>query len=158
MKKHPNRKKDKYNPYTLYFDEDKELYFVEFKDGNKITHKVEVSKRVYTAFDKFELDDISQINKIRKHIERNEVYEESLFHRAINIPTSVEDIAEMEILKEELKFAINELPSIQKRRLKKYYFNNMTLEEIAKEENCSKVAIKYSIDIAIEKILKKFKI
>lgn len=33
----------------------------------------------------------------------------------------------------------------------------MTLEEIAREEKCSKVAIKYSIDIAIEKISKKFK-
>lgn len=33
----------------------------------------------------------------------------------------------------------------------------MTLEEIANEENCTKVAVKYSIDIALEKISKKFK-
>lgn len=35
---------------------------------------------------------------------------------------------------------------------------NKTYEEIASEENCSKVAVKYSIDIALEKISKKIKI
>ena len=33
----------------------------------------------------------------------------------------------------------------------------MTLEEIAKEEGCTKRAVKFSIDIALEKILQKFK-
>ena len=38
------------------------------------------------------------------------------------------------------------------------FFENKTYEEIASEENCSKVAVKYSIDIALEKISKKIKI
>ena len=58
---------------------------------------------------------------------------------------------------EELKDIINSLPEIQKRRLKKYYFEDMTLEQIAKEENCTKRAVKFTIDIAIEKISKKIK-
>lgn len=33
----------------------------------------------------------------------------------------------------------------------------MTMEQIATEEKCSKVAVKYSIDIAIQKISEKFK-
>ena len=34
---------------------------------------------------------------------------------------------------------------------------NKTFEEIAKEEKCTKRAVKFSVDIAIEKISKKFK-
>lgn len=158
MQKHLNRNKDKYNPYTLDVDVKNSTYIVEFKDVNNIIHKVEVSEKVYEAFDKFELEDISQIHKIRKHIERNEVYEETLFHKSIDVSISVEEQVENKILHEELKDAINELNDVQRRRIKKYFFENKTYEEIAIEENCSKVAVKYSIDIALEKISKKIKI
>ena len=56
----------------------------------------------------------------------------------------------------ELKRALDELKSIQKRRIIKYYFYDMTLEAIAKEERCTAKAIRFSINIALEKILKKF--
>ena len=112
---------------------------------------------MYEAFDKFELEDISQIHKIRKYIERNEVYEETLFHKSIDVSISVEEQVESKILHEELKDAINELNDVQRRRIKKYFFENKTYEEIASEENCSKVAVKYSIDIAIKNISKKIK-
>lgn len=156
MQKHLNRNKDKYNPYTLDVDKNN-TYIVEFKDVNNIIHKAEVSEKVYEAFDKFELEDISQIHKIRKHIERNEVYEETLFHKSIDVSISVEEQVESKILHEELKDAINELNDVQRRRVKKYFFENKTYEEIASEENCSKVAVKYSIDIAIKNISKKIK-
>lgn len=156
MDKHSKRNKDKYNPYTL--DKDKNnTYIVEFKDVNNIIHKVEVSEKVYEAFDKFELEDISQIHKIRRHIERNEVYEETLFHNSIKVPISVEEQVEKKILHEELRDAINELNDVQKRRIRKYFFENKTYEDIANEEKCSKVAVKYSIDIAIKNISKKMK-
>lgn len=156
MDKHSKRNKDKYNPYTL--DKDKNnTYIVEFKDVNNIIHKVEVSEKVYEAFDKFELEDISQIHKIRRHIERNEVYEETLFHKSIKVPISVEEQVEKKILHEELRDAINELNDVQKRRIRKYFFESKTYEDIANEEKCSKVAVKYSIDIAIKNISKKMK-
>ncbi len=157
MQKHLNRNKDKYNPYTLDIDEKTNTYIVEFKDVKNIIHRVEVSEKVYEAFDRFELEDISQIHKIKKHIERNEVYEETLFHKSINTSISVEDEVESKLLNEDLKNAINDLNDVQKRRIQKYFFENKTYEEIANEENCSKVAVKYSIDIALEKISKKIK-
>lgn len=156
MQKHLNRNKDKFNPYTLDIDE-KNNYIVEFKDVNNTIHKVEVSEKVYEAFDKFELEDISQIHKIKKYIERNEVYEETLYHKSFNAPISVEDEVESKILQEELKVAINELSDIQKRRLKMYYFNELTLDEIAMLENTSHQAISKSIIRAIEEIRKKLK-
>lgn len=157
MDKHKKRNKDKYNPYTLEVDETNEIYTVIFKDSNNIEQRIVVTKEIYDAFDKFELEDISQIHKIRKHIEHNEVYEETLFHKSIVSSMSVEEKIEQKILYEELKETINELNDIQKRRLKKYYFDNMTFEEIAKEEHCTKRAVKFSVDIALEKISKKIK-
>lgn len=59
MQKHLNRNKDKYNPYTLDIDEKTNTYIVEFKDTKNIIHRVEVSEKVYEAFDRFELEDIS---------------------------------------------------------------------------------------------------
>lgn len=157
MEKHSKRNKSKDNPYTLTYNETTSSYIVEFKDNKNIIHKVEISDEVYQAFDKFELEDISQIHKYRKHIEHNEVYEETLYHRAINDSVSIEDEIEEKIMIEELKYIINSLPEIQKRRLKKYYFDDMTLDQIAKEEKCSKVAVKYTIDIALQKISEKIK-
>ena len=157
MQKHLNRNKDKYNPYTLDIDEETNTYIVEFKDIKNIIHRVEVSEKVYEAFDKFELEDISQIHKIRKYIERNEVYEETLFHKSINASISVEDEVESKLLSEDLKETIKLLNDIQKRRLIKYYFEDKSLEEIALEEGTSHQAISKSIHRAIEEIQKNLK-
>lgn len=157
MNKHETRNKDKYNPYTLEIKENN-CYILKFKDSRNKLQELIISKEVYDAFDSFELEDISQIHKIRKHIEYNEVYEETLYHRSITETETVEDKVSNKIISEEIKLAINELNEIQKRRLIKYYFYDKTYEEIANEEKCSKVAVKYSIDTAIKNISKKFKL
>ncbi|MBR1936331.1 MAG: sigma-70 family RNA polymerase sigma factor [Bacilli bacterium] len=157
MAKMPIRNKSKDNPYTLGYDEDKQVYTVEFVDNMKVIHKVEISEKVYKAFDSFELEDISQIHKYRKHIEHNEIYEETLEHRMLEKPITIEEEVEEKIMLDDIKTIIDSLPDIQKRRLKKYYFEDKTFEEIALEEGCSKVAVKYSIDIALEKISQNFK-
>jgi len=54
--KHSKRNKDKYNPYTLLSNKDKNIYVVVFKDNRNKTHNIEVSKDIYNAFDKFELE------------------------------------------------------------------------------------------------------
>ena len=57
---------------------------------------------------------------------------------------------------ENLHSAIKQLPEIQQRRMEMYYFEDMTYEQIAKREMCSKVAIKYSVTRAIENLKKYF--
>lgn len=153
----PKRNKSNDNPYTLGFNDEKQTYTVEFVDNMKVVHKVEISESVYQAFDKFELEDISQIHKFRKHIEHSEIFENKLEERMLEKPITIEDEIEKKILIEDIKDIINSLPDNQKRRLKKYYFEDKTLEEIAQEESCTKRAIKFSIDIAIEKISQKLK-
>lgn len=121
MAKMPIRNKSKDNLYTLGFDEEKNIYTVEFKDNKNILHKVEISEKVYKAFDKFELEDISQIHKVRSHIEHSEVFEETLNTRMLYKPISIEEEVENKVLLDDLKKAINHLTDVQKRRLKLDY-------------------------------------
>lgn len=58
---------------------------------------------------------------------------------------------------EELHKAINRLPKIQQRRIMLYYFEGMTYEQIARQEGCTKMPIKRSIDAAIERLKKDLK-
>ena len=160
MEKHSKRNKSKDNPYTLTYNETSNSYIVEFKDNKNNIHKVEISEQVYEAFDKFELEDISQIHKYRKHIEHNEVYEETLYHRAIVESKSLESIVEEKIRNEKLKLAINELTETQKRRIELYYFEGLTQQEIAKKEKTSLRAVQYTLNSSLKKlkeILKKYK-
>ena len=151
----PKRRKYKDNPYTLLIENNK--YYVLFKDIKNILHKIEISKEVFDAFDRFELDDLSELNEYDNHIEHSEIFENNLNMRAKNKQLSLEETLIKKLTFDELNNAINNLPKIQMRRIKKYYYDNKTYDEIALEENCTKRAVKFSIDIAIEKISKKFK-
>lgn len=157
MAESPKRRKCKDNPYTLNYIEEKNIYTITFKDVKGHLNKVEVSEEVYRVFDKFELQDIKELNEYDRHIEHSEIFENNLESRALNKPIPTDEIVENKINNEKLREAIQELPKVQRERLKKYYFENKTFEEIAKEEKCTKRAVKFSVDIAIEKISKKFK-
>ena len=69
----PKRRKDKYNPYTI-FEKDGQ-YYVSFKDGQGVSHKLEISKVLYDTFDSFELSDLVYLNVVDRHIEQSEVWE-----------------------------------------------------------------------------------
>lgn len=153
----PKRRKSKYNPYTLGYDEIEKSYTIMFKDANNIIQLIEISESLYNEFNRFELDDLSEMNEYDNHIEHSELYDETLYKRTFNKTMSIEDIVEHKLIMEQLKTFIKELPIIQRKRLIKYYVENKTYEEIAKEEGCTKRAIKFSIDIAIQKLSKKIK-
>lgn len=158
MAERPKRRKHKDNPYTLEFIEEKNSYRVSFKDVKGKYRRVEVNKEIYQAFDRFELDDLSELNEFDNHIEHSEIYENNLNERAMDKPLGVADIVETMLINEELKKAINELSDIQKRRIKMYYFEDMTLEDIARIEKTSHQAVSKSIIKALaelRKILKK---
>ena len=157
MAKMPIRNKHKDNPYTLGYDDEKQTYTVEFVDNRKVKHKIAISVEVYKAFDKFELEDISQIHKFRKHIEHSEVYEETLNSRMMDKPITLEEEVEEKIIFEELKQIIDNLSETQKRRIKMYYFENMSLEQIAKIEGTTHQAISKSISKGIDEIKKIMK-
>ena len=157
MVNRPKRRKHKDNPYTLECVKNNK-YIVSFKDGKGILRMVEVSEEVYNSMDRFELDDLSELNEFDNHIEHSEIYEETLYKRVMDKPIELEDYIIQKSTFEDLKNAINLLPEIQKRRIKKYYFDDKTQQEIADEENVDIRAIQYSLNIALtnlKKILKK---
>ena len=157
MAESPKRRKYKDNPYTLNYIEEKNIYTITFKDVKGHLNKVEVSEEVYRVFDKFELQDIKELNEYDRHIEHSEIFENNLESRAREKPSSLED----EIIKkstfDELKKAIELLPEVQKRRIKKYYFEDKTIEEIAKLERTSHQAVSETIRAGIKNIRKMLK-
>lgn len=160
MVNRPKRRKDKDNPYNLDFKENN--YVVSFKTVKNEYKEVKVSEEVFKAFDKFELEDISQLHKVDKHIDmrvidNTEYMDIILFNNAVNDEISIEEQIENKILQEELKKAILELSEVQKRRVIKYYFENKTLQKIAEEEGCSIASVKESLDSSINKLRKKLK-
>jgi len=155
MNKRPKRRTHRDNPYTLIIVNDN--YFVEFKDSLEKKQIVSISKEIFEAMDRFELDDLKELNEFDNHIEHSEIYEENLNKRVINKPEVLEIQAEKNILYEMLYSEISKLPDIQRKRFILYYFYDMTLKEIADMESCSISPVKRSIDRALEKISKKIK-
>ena len=147
---HPNRKKDKLNPYTLSVENN--TYYISFTDGQGVFHKQEITLDLYSVFDKFELDDISRINEASRHLSEMGLSEESLCHLIADPSESMEDRVYRRIMYHKLHKAIDQLPDIQRRRIRLYYFEGLTYEQIAQMEGCSKRAVKFSVDIALKKL------
>lgn len=153
----PKRRKSKDNPYTLKYNQNINAYSVTFINSYGKLCNINIDISLYNAFNSFELDDLSELNEFDRHIEHTNIMDndEVLYRKTLYKSELTDDLAEKNILKSEIAHAINQLPDIQKCRLKKYYFDNKTYEEIAREENCTKRAVKFSVDIALQKISKK---
>lgn len=151
---HPNRKKDNHNPYTLSIENN--TYYISFTDGQGIFHKQEISMELYVAFNGFELEDISWINKASRHLTEADTGEELLGHRIADSSEPVEDHVYRRIMYQELHKAIAQIPEIQRKRVRLYYFGGYTYEQIAQMENCTKRAVKFSIDTALKNLRKIF--
>ena len=150
--KHPNRKKDKHNPYTLMIVEGR--YHLSFKDARGVMQNIEIDKVLYELFNRFELEDISYLNRVSRHIEHSELTEASLNDRAFYKAESLEESVSRSIEYEQLHKAISKLPETQRRRLLLYFFGELSYEQIAELEGCKYQAIQSSIYAAI-KTLKK---
>ena len=151
----PRRRKKMDNPYNLKIINN--LYYIIFKSNNK-DNKVEVTKEIFELMDKFELDDLKELNEYDRHIEHSELTEHSLNNRMLFKQESIEDLIIRETSLKDLRKAINMLPEVQRRRIKLYYFDELTEKEIAKLENVSQKNISKSLTIAknnLKEILKK---
>lgn len=157
MAERPKRRKHKDNPYTLEVCEDRNIYRVYFKDGKGLNQCVEINETIFKALDRFELEDIVQLNEYDRHIEHSEIYELTLNKRAKDKPISIEDEIIRKASFEELKNALEKLPEIQKRRIKKYYFDDKTEQQIADEENTSQQAVHIILERAKENLKKILK-
>ena len=153
----PKRRRDKDNPYEIFtmgIETDSPRYYIRFKDGSHVEHCLEIPKELFALLDQFELDDLSFLNEWDRHLEQSEQTEASLNARAIHRRETVEEEVFRHIENEMLHRAIVTLPEVQRRRLTLYYFGNLTYQEIADLDGCSKVAVKYTIDKALATLKK----
>ena len=116
MDKRPKRRKDKYNPYTLYTKAGR--YYISFVDVNNNFQEIAVSQKVFESFNRFELEDISQMNEYDRHLEHSEVNENTLYQKSVSSEQPLEEYFDKAQDSENLHMAINKLPNVQKRRLK----------------------------------------
>lgn len=156
----PKRRKYKDNPYVI--ERINGVNFISFRDGNNTLQVVEVNANVYEVFDKSELHDISQMHKDEAHIDfrtiDNSEKMDNILYQASNVDYyNISDEVEKNIENDVLCEAINKLSDTQKRRIKKYYFEDKTVYQIAEEEGSTHQAISKSLKIAIEKLKKNLK-
>ena len=136
------------------YEAESNRYFILFKDVRNVINKVEVNIDVFNAFDRFELDDISDLHKIDKHIDMRELDENKNYE---NDTESIDDYIIRKSTYEELHKAINKLTETQKRRIKYYYFDDMKFSDIARVEECDESSVRESIYAGIEKLKKILK-
>lgn len=150
MNNRPKRRKFRDNPYELIINNN--IYIIKFIDSNKHLQTIEVSPEIFKIFDDSELRDLSEMNEYDNHIEHSEICENTMYKRKVVEEVSLEDLVIKKASYENLKDAIDKLPDIQKRRIKKYYFEDKTLCEIAEEENTTHQAISKSLGNAVENL------
>lgn len=142
-------KKNKYKEYQLNNNQT-----ISFVDSKGYKQCLVIDNMLYNQLYKFELQNKKEMNEYDRHIEHLEQTEITLYKRTKNRYISLEDIVLTKIINEKLHDEIDKLPYKQKRRLKMYYFDDMTLKEIGYLEKCSPQAVSYSIECAIKNLAK----
>lgn len=157
MDKRPKRRKAKDNPYKLECNQALNIYKVSFKDSKGILRVIQISKEIYEALDRFELDDLVELNEYDRHIEHSEMFEITLYKRAIEKSVSIDEELENSIINEQIRNALESLSDVQRRRIKLYYFDDLTQQEIADKEGVSIRAVQYTLNSAINELKKDLK-
>lgn len=150
---------DNTNPYELkkISRDGKTIYVAIFENGTGQKAESEVSQSVANAlFGTFVKKERNLRRSDERHLEQSEMSEQTLHQRVCNATKSLEEEIDIKLRNEQLCEAIAKLPEIQKRRLILYYFEGFTYEQIAGIEGCKKMAVKFSIDTAKEKIKNLF--
>jgi len=150
---------DNTNPYTLRTEiiEGITHYYISFADGQAIPRETEVSRPVYLEFCRFVKRERNLRRSDERHMEQSDLTDEMLYNRALRPPKNVEEMAFGSLRDEHLRQVIADLPEIQRRRFVLYHEFGLTYEQIADMEGCTKRAIKFSVDLAEEKIREKLK-
>lgn len=137
-------------------EDNKKRYFIEYSDEIDRC-RIEVSLKEFREFNSFKSKNIKYKNIYDRYFEHSEQSEETIQKHMVKMVEGVEDIVYRNLMREEIEHALISLNEIQKRRFVMYYIDEMTYEEIAKVEGCTKRAIKFSVDASkknLQKILK----
>lgn len=127
-------------------------YYIRFSDSNHVIQEAKVTKNQFAAFLKSVAQAKKEKNEQDRHIEQSELTEATLQRRMANKPSPLEDQLHTEMENDRLWQAIKELPKLSQKRIYLYYFERMTLEQIAKIEGVETYPVWISIQIALKKL------
>lgn len=145
--------------YTFYekqIDGEKQ-YYVSFLDGQGKWQETEVSVEVFEEMQHLMRKERNYIRSDERHLEYLELSEGIQHKRSVNTEINLEEQILAKLRMEELRAAIEALPSVQRRRFLLRYEMDMTYEQIARIEGCTSRAVQHSVEAARKKIQKKLK-
>lgn len=147
------------DPYVLFIENKhgQIQYFISFQDGKGSVHNIEVSEAVYAQFEAFTRQLRNLKRSDERHLEQFNLSDEKIYLRSAQNGRSVQEEVYNNFLQQDINLAVQQLPEIQHRRFVLYYINELTYEQIAELEGCTKMAIKFSIEHAKQNIEKKLK-
>lgn len=132
-------------------------YYVSFRDGQGEWQEAEVSAEIFEEMQDLMRKERNYIRSDERHLEYLELSEAAQHKRSVHTEINVEEQILSKLRMEELKAAIEALPSIQRRRFLLRYEMDMTFEQIARIEGCTSRAVQHSVEAAKKKIQKKIK-
>lgn len=156
MNQHPRRRKCRDNCYELIKLENH--FIVKFKDAMYHMNSIEVNEEIYQVMNQFELDDLKLLHEFERHIEHSEIYEETLYNKSFQKQESLENKVMTNFLVHNLIEVMEFLPYCQRKRIVLYFFQNLSLEQIAQIEETSHQAISKSIKNGMSKIRRMLEI
>jgi len=142
----------KVDSYTLEYIENEDKYYISFEDSAKQECRIEIEKDIFDIYMKSKKSYIKIKNETSRHLEHSLLSEVDLYKRAFKYDESLEENILRNINHKKMCKAMESLPNMLRRRVVLYYQYNFSLSQIARIDNCSKVAVKYSLDTALKKI------
>lgn len=136
---------------------DQVIHYIVASDSNYLIRK-QVTKDELKQFNSFKQQSMRTDNQNKRHHINKNLSDEEIYHISKDKEISINELIYAKELRNELYKAINELKEVQKRRLILYFFNCMTYEQISIKEGCTKRAVKFSVDTAIDNLKKKMDI
>lgn len=150
---------DNSNPYTIRTEnwDGYIRHIVSFHDGQNIFRETEVSAEIAGELNDFIRRERNFRRWDERHLEQFLLSDEMVHKRVSGSSGGPEEIILRKELVVYLKQVINDLPRIQRYRFLFYFEKNLTYEQIAEMEGCTKQSVKASVDIARQKVIEKLK-
>ena len=127
-------------------------YSISFKDGQGEHHELEVSEHLFLEFRQMERRNRNLQQWNQRHREFNEVWDETLYGRALRVPKTLDERMIEKERNEIFVKTVARLPEIQRRRFLLYYEYDLNFYQIGKMEHCTASAIQKSVSVAREKV------
>lgn len=143
--------------YILEYVETEDKYYISFKDSVDKDCRIEISQKVFNEYIESKRSYIKIKNETTRYLEHSELTEITLFNRSFNKMKFVDELIIEKITYSALHKAVREIKPPHNRRVEMYFFDEMTVKEIAQKEDKTERAIRYSIEQGIKEIQKNLK-